>query len=98
MDEVVFKEVLGVCRVFLLCRGFDSSRVVDGVEDGHWLLRVIEEVGTSECPACYSAYLKNLLARLENGSYLTGEPQAPGEGEWTKSDTQKVRQIMAGAA
>jgi len=78
-------------KVFLLARGFDAAKAVDGVEDGNWILARIDLLCRVCCRDSYRAGIKNTLDKLERGMYLRDEELMSGESEWTEHYSKIVR-------
>lgn len=63
-----FSQALSIVRSVLVDNGWSATEAKDGVEDGHWLLKVINGIDKEGCPACYEPTIKNLVKRLEEES------------------------------
>lgn len=94
MTKYQYQAALKIIREFLLTRGWSADRVQKDVEDGHWILRWIDEYWDPVCPNCYEQYIEKLLSRMENGSYLVdGSPLlAETEHPWTPECSEIVRE------
>ena len=96
MTHTQYQTALQVIKAFLIAHGFDENkRTKHGekdVQDGHWMLWWIEINHTSTCPNCFQPYVENLLRRLENGSYLFGQPVINGvDHAWHPEFSDQIR-------
>lgn len=86
------QKVYYVIQQYLVCRGYDEAKRVKGIEDGHTILHYLQSLKSSACACnpkedCVQVSLERLFSLLESGKFVNGEVLAPGESEWTRSET-----------
>lgn len=95
MTLAQYQTALQVIKAFLIAHGFDENkRTKHGakdVQDGHWMLWWITCHHSPSCPNCFETYIRQLLERLENGSYLFGQPVINGvDHAWRSEFSDQV--------
>jgi len=94
MTRYQYQAALQCIKNFLVCRSYDIRHTQEEVEDGQWIGQCIDASFESSCDKCYPVFTTELLMRLENGSFINGEPLLDqSQNPWQPCFSAEVRKI-----
>jgi|GEM_PF-1880402 len=91
MNKDQYQAALQCVKNFLVCRCYDIRHTYEEIEDGQWIVQCIDVSYDSPCTESYPEFIKQLLKRLDNGSYITGNPlMYQSQNPWKQRDSALV--------